>query len=89
MEATDDPFEMIAWPVEAGMRQKVHKKYNTHIDQDSDYKSRQTLNGVGAKGLHGEQRKVNLTVFCISYDNRKQQAVYLAPFITCYIRAMQ
>lgn len=34
--------------------------------------SRQTLNGVGAKGLVGEQRKVTLIGFDTSYGNRKQ-----------------
>lgn len=38
---------------------------------------RQTLNGVGAKGLVGEQRKVTLFGFDTSYSNRKQQS-------TCY-----
>lgn len=38
---------------------------------------RQTLNGVGAKGLVGEQRKVTLIGFDTSYSNRKQQS-------TCY-----
>lgn len=53
-------------------------KYNVHIQHTvthpltyENFTLRQTLNGVGAKGLVGEQRKVILLGFCNSYSNRK------------------
>lgn len=42
--------------------------------------TRQTLNGVGAKGLVGEQRKVTLIGFDTSYSNRKQQPICYSTF---------
>lgn len=42
--------------------------------------TRQTLNGVGAKGLVGEQRKVTLIGFDTSYGNRKQQPICYSTF---------
>lgn len=53
-------------------------KYNVHAEHTvthslthENFTLRQTLNGVGAKGLVGEQRKRTLLDFCNAYSNRK------------------
>lgn len=50
----------------------VHTQHTvTHPLTYENFTLRQTLNGVGAKGLVGEQRKIILLGFCNSYSNRK------------------
>ena len=53
----------------------------THSLTHENFTLRQTLNGVGAKALVGEQRKRTLLEFCNAYSNRKHIPSDTAPLI--------